>query len=277
MMSYDDVVREGTEKLRKAGIHDASIDAFYLFEYIFQISRLDYLLNKQKTIDNELYNKYISAINKRTSHVPLQHIIGCQEFMGLPFCVNENVLIPRQDTEVLVEEILFHAKEKSILDMCTGSGCIICSLAKLGNVKQAVGVDISEKALEIAAQNIKNLDVDVLLIQSDLFEHVEGRYDIIVSNPPYIESCEISKLDPEVRFHEPIIALDGMEDGLYFYREIIKHAPDYLTDNGKLFFEIGYNQGNAVMDLLENAGFSQIKLSKDLAGKDRVVSGVIIR
>jgi release factor glutamine methyltransferase len=274
MKTLEEILIEGTEQLVNAKIDDAKIDAWYLMEHIFGINRLSFLMNKQQEADANLYQQYKDAILKRTSHVPLQHITGCQEFMGLPFYVTKDVLVPRQDTEVLVEEVRKHAKGKRVLDMCTGSGCIICSLAKLDSLVKATGVDISDKALEVARINVQNLEVEVELIQSDLFEQVQEKYDIIVSNPPYIETKEIEKLTPEVRIHEPMLALDGMDDGLYFYRKIISHAGNYLYDQGWIFFEIGYNQGKAVSELLEAEGYQQVQVIKDLSGLDRVVFGI---
>ena len=157
--------------------------------------------------------------------------------------------------------------------MCTGSGCIIISLAKLGGLHRAVAADISTEALKVAKRNAKTLEADITWIESDLFDKVEGKYDIIVSNPPYIESEEVDKLAKEVKDHEPRLALDGTEDGLYFYRKIIEEAENYLTENGAIFFEIGYNQGEAVSELLRAKGYQDIRVIKDLPGLDRVVTG----
>lgn len=273
MKTLAEVLQSGKCILSGNNIEEAEIDAWYLMEYVFHISRVDYLLESNKEINEIDYEKYIACIEQRAKHIPLQHIIGVTEFMGLEFFVNENVLIPRQDTECLVEEVMKVASHKSVLDMCTGSGCIITSLSKLCNLKEAVGVDISEKALEVAKKNIEKHSVNVELIESNLFDKIERRFDIIVSNPPYIKSHIIENLMPEVREHEPILALDGMEDGLYFYKKIIKDAKDYLTEHGMIFFEIGHDQGREVKDLLEASNFSSIKIIKDLAGLDRVVIG----
>jgi release factor glutamine methyltransferase len=164
----------------------------------------------------------------------------------------------------------------SILDMCTGSGCILCSLLHYSNDCHGVGVDLSEKALAVSKRNAEHLEIgEISFIQSDLFEKVEGKFDIIVSNPPYIRSSVIKTLMPEVREHEPIMALDGMSDGLYFYREIIKHSKGYLWGGGKLFFEIGYDQGEAVSAMMKEAGFQEVCVKKDYAGLDRVVYGTL--
>ena len=190
--------------------------------------------------------------------------------------MNEHVLIPRFDTEILVEEVMKELHDGfSILDMCTGSGCILLSLLKYSNNCSGVGVDISENALAVAKENQKRLGLDASFVQSDLFEQITGKYDIIVSNPPYIRSDVIPTLMEEVRLHEPVLALDGTEDGLFFYRKIVKESTDYLNGGGWLFFEIGYDQGEAVKKLMEENGFKNVKVVKDYAGLDRVVLGNI--
>ena len=209
--------------------------------------------------------------------------------MGYEFLVNDQVLVPRQDTENLVEEAYRHIKEKlkkepnkkvQVLDVCTGSGCILLSLMKLCGQIEGTGVDISEGALEVARQNGERLKADAVFRKSDLFENVEGAYDIIVSNPPYIRSAVIEELADEVKLHDPYIALDGKEDGLYFYRRIIEQAPAYLKKKGWLLFEIGSDQGEDVKKaeevsaLLARAGYDKIDVKKDLAGLDRVVSAM---
>lgn len=272
-MTAKELLRWGEERLLEAGIEDAKIDAWYLMEYSFPTDRVSFLMNGDEPSTAEQTDRYQNLIEKRASHIPLQHLTGVQEFMGYSFKVNENVLIPRQDTEILVEEVQKAAKGKRILDMCTGSGCIIISLQKLGSPERAVGVDISAKALEVARENALLLEAEVTFIESDLFEQVEETFDIIVSNPPYIESAEVDKLMPEVRDHEPRLALDGTEDGLWFYRRIIEEADNYLTENGELFFEIGYNQGEAVSRLMRDKGYHDIRVIKDLPGLDRVVAG----
>jgi release factor glutamine methyltransferase len=192
--------------------------------------------------------------------------------MGLEFEVNRDVLIPRQDTEILVEEVLKYCEDKSVLDMCTGSGCIIVSLAKLGRLVHAVGVDLSERALAVAARNADKHMVKVTLLQSNLFDHVKGSFDIIVSNPPYIPSGDIEDLMPEVRDFEPRMALDGSDDGIIFYRCISHAAKEHLNPGGLIFFEIGYNQGEAVKLILTEEGFTDVVIKKDLSGLDRIVT-----
>ena len=195
--------------------------------------------------------------------------------MGYPFYVDEHVLIPRQDTETLAEEALKVLKPgMEVLDLCTGSGCILISLMKMCEGLYGTGSDISEEALEVARKNACRLEVNATFIRSSLFEHISGRYDLIVSNPPYIRTSVIQELQEEVRLHDPFIALDGKEDGLYFYREIIKAGGGYLKPGGYLMFEIGYDQGTEVASLMEKYGYRNIMVKKDLAGLDRVVSGM---
>ena len=272
------IYKEGELFLREAGIEEADIDAWLLLEYVTGISRAKYLCDPAMEISEEDGNRYCEVMELRAKRIPLQHITGEQEFMGYTFKVNEHVLIPRQDTEVLVEEaIKFLRPGKSVLDMCTGSGCILLSLLKMGaekfymrNVK-GTAVDLSEEALKVAACNAENLGVDVTFIQSDLFENVNGKFDILVSNPPYIRTAVIEELQDEVKLHDPFIALDGKEDGLYFYREIVNNCVNYLNDKAMILFEIGHDQGEDVSSLLKGAGFSNVWVKKDLAGLDRVV------
>ena len=273
-MTFREACEYGQEQLKLAGVDDADLDAWYLLEFVTGIDRAMYYMKMQDPISARQEALYRAYIKTRASHIPLQHITGVQEFMGLEFCVNEHVLVPRQDTEVLVESVLeVLTPDMQILDMCTGSGCILLSLMKLGKAKYGVGVDVSKEALAVAEKNREKLGVTADLIESDLFEKVTGRYDVIVSNPPYIRTAVIDKLKEEVKFHDPFLALDGKEDGLYFYRAILEKASVYLNDGGKLFFEIGYDQGESVKRLMKQAGFEEVTVKKDLAGLDRVVSG----
>lgn len=273
MATLEQLWIEGTKTLERFDVAEAKLNAWYLLAEAFSVTRASYMLTKDKEADLANRERYRAWIDIRATHYPLEYIIGKQEFMGLTFKVNENVLIPRQDTEILVESVLEVSKGKKVLDMCTGSGCIAISIAKLGAASKVTAVDISEGALEVATENAAQNEVVVDFIESNLFEQVSGIFDIIVSNPPYIESHVIETLMPEVREFEPRLALDGTEDGLYFYREISKAAPDYLSENGEIFFEIGYNQGTAVKNILREAGFAYAEVRQDLAGLDRVVYG----
>lgn len=268
-----DIIKKAQNTLEAAGIADSQVDSWLLAEFVFGITRVKYYANMQMTIDGRSAEKYNELVNQRAGHIPLQHIIGTQEFMGLTFKVNENVLIPRQDTELMVENVVDYLgnDERTVLDMCTGSGCIAVSIDRLSKDSKVTAVDISEKALEVAQENNRLNNANVIFIQSDLFTNVTGKYDIIVSNPPYIRTDEIPKLMEEVKSHEPVMALDGMEDGLYFYKKICGEASDYLNDNGKIFFEIGYDQGDDVSEILRQNRFCNIEVLKDLSGNDRVV------
>lgn len=280
-MTLEEAYSFGKKELEEAKIADAEIDAWLLLEHVTDVSRAMYYVNPKQEITANQKITYCEYVEKRAKRIPLQHLTGVQEFMGLSFEVNENVLIPRQDTEVLVETVLEDLDENMrILDMCTGSGCILISLLKMmQNVTgkdsvKGIGVDISEKALEVAGINARKHSVGAVFIQSDLFENVEGMYDIIVSNPPYIKTSVIEELEEEVKLHDPFDALDGKEDGLYFYREIVRESQKYLKRDGKLFFEIGHDQGEDVKKLMEEAGFAKVTVKKDFAGLDRVVYGV---
>ena len=350
---WADVLSYGKQTLKNAGIAEADLDAWYLFGQIFGISRAQYFLCARENIagstaqkmaaqeqaGNSLESKnalncvelwlkeklsaYENTLEKRAARIPLQQILGQQEFMGLTFFVNEHVLIPRQDTETLVELVLNEQKDKnvSILDMCTGSGCIAVSLKKLGGYACVEGADISEEALKVAKRNseeiLENNDVNndavgsrteqiqnctnltnnqnkqnnsekrrvseasklsqagVTFRRSDMFSAFSEteRFNVIVSNPPYIPSAVIEELEPEVRDHEPRGALDGTADGLYFYRILAEECAKHLTPGGHVYFEIGYDQGMAVKELLDNHGFKDTRVIQDLAGKDRVVCG----
>lgn len=350
---WADVLNYGKKILKNAGIAEADLDAWYLLEQIFGISRAEYFLCARENIagstvqkmtaeeqpGNSLESKnalncvelwlkekmsaYENTLEKRASRIPLQQILGQQEFMGLTFFVNEHVLIPRQDTETLVELVLNEQKDKnvSILDMCTGSGCIAVSLKKLGGYACVEGADISEEALKVAKRNseeiLENNDVNndavgsrteqiqnctnltnnqnkqdnsgermdsevctvsqtgVTFRRSDMFSAFPEteRFNVIVSNPPYIPSAVIEELEPEVRDHEPRGALDGTADGLYFYRILAEECAKHLTPGGHVYFEIGYDQGTAVKELLDIHGFKDTRVIQDLTGKDRVVCG----
>lgn len=272
--SYGELVEEGQRRLAAAGVEEAAVDAWLLFSYDKKVDRTWYLLNRTQRASGEEQEAYLKLIARRCERVPLQHITGEQEFMGLPFRVTPDVLIPRQDTEVLVEECLRHLAPGNIfLDLCTGSGCILVSLLHYAKGTFGTGADLSGKALAVAKGNVEANGVEAWLVQGDLFEPVTGTFDLIVSNPPYIASAEIETLTPEVREHEPRMALDGTADGLFFYKRIVQESPSYLKEGGWLCMEIGYDQGAAVQQLMEARGFVTVSVIKDLAGLDRVVSG----
>lgn len=273
MITLQDALQKGKKVLKDNNIDNGEYDAWLLLAFCFQLNRAAYLANPLKEIFQDDLDAYMDLIGKRSKHIPLQYITGEQEFMGLSFQVREGVLIPRQDTEILVMEALKVSKDKEILDICSGSGCILLSLLKLGGAKSGLGADISETALLVSRENAKRLGVTAEFIKSDIYSQIDKTYDIIVSNPPYIPTNIIPTLMEEVKEYEPTIALDGKEDGLYFYREICKGLKDHLNPGGYVFFEIGYDQGKAVMELLTEAGMSNINIIKDLAGLDRVVSG----
>lgn len=264
----------GKKRLTAAEVPDADLDAWYLLEWCTGVSRSHYLAYPDEIISHDQEEQYRAALVKRERRIPLQQITGEQEFMGLSFYVNEHVLIPRQDTEILVEETARFLKDgMQFLDLCTGSGCILLSLLHLKPGAEGTGADLSPEALKVAEKNRERLGAKAALIQSDLFDKIEGAFDVIVSNPPYIKRTEIETLMDEVRLHEPYMALDGHEDGLYFYRKIAEEAPKYLRAGGGLFLEIGCDQGACVAELLRQQGFADVKVVKDLAGLDRVVEG----
>lgn len=278
-MTYRECYEQGCRTLQAAGIEEAALDARLLLEAVCGTDRNDLLVHGEQPVALEAEEKYLNWIRQRAEHIPLQQLTGEQGFMGLTFSVNENVLIPRQDTEILVEEVLKELHDgMRVLDMCTGSGCILLSLLHYSNDCEGLGVDLSAEALEVAGRNVlKVLTPEKAehahFLQSDLFEKVEGKFEIIVSNPPYIASAEVEKLMPEVRDHEPRMALDGTEDGLYFYRCIIEEAGKHLVSSGMLFFEIGYDQGQAVSELMRTEGYCEVQVVQDYAGLDRVVLG----
>lgn len=339
-MSLREALRYGEHFLERSGIADARTDAWLLLEYVTGMRQTEYLARQSEALPAEARERYRELLLSRGKHIPLQHLTGEQEFMGLSFRVDGHVLIPRQDTETLVEEALGCLRPgMRVLDLCTGSGCIAVSLAKLGPWEgqgrsvpgpagdraetpepgqpgktagelepgpaadragtsepgqpgEAAGEsgpvpagelaavepgppvdasDVSEEALAVARGNARRLGARVRFIRSDLFEAITDRYDMIVSNPPYIRTAVIGELDEEVRLHEPRLALDGHADGLFFYRRIVEESGARLKPGGRLLLEIGYDQAEAVCGLLRQAGFGEIRVVRDLAGHDRVV------
>lgn len=285
MKTLRELLKEGEARLAAHGIESSTMEARTLLQHICDFDWARYLMQADTEADPQEEYKYLKLIDQRCTHYPLQYIMGSAGFMGLEFMVNDSVLIPRLDTEILVETVLEKANISGghVLDMCTGSGCIIVSLMVHGKYGQGIGVDISERALDTARLNgFFNRDhwmkdgrktEDLTWIQSNLFENVEGQYDVIVSNPPYIPGDVIDTLMPEVRDHEPRLALEAADEGLEFYKKITAAALAYLKPDGWIFYEIGCEQGEAVSQILNEHGFRDIHTVKDLAGLDRVVYG----
>lgn len=273
-MTYREAVEFGTKSLADAGVPDAALDAWYLLQMVCKIERSYYYVHGEEDITQDAQKEYEIAVQKRAEHIPLQYIVGEQEFMGLRFKVNSNVLIPRQDTETLVEQVLKIVKPgMKVLDLCTGSGCVLISVLKNAPELTGMGSDISKTALLVAKENAKLHEVDAEWVRSDLFDNITETFDVIMANPPYIPTGEILSLMPEVRDFEPENALDGGADGLDFYRKIAGQVKDYLNPGGYVYMEIGYDQGEAVSELMRNAGFTEVEVIKDLARNDRVVKG----
>ena len=287
MQTLESLLKKGTTILKDNGLEEAGLDAWLLLEFKTGINRAYYFAHGDEPVSDETAAEYLKLIGRRAGHIPVQQLTHQAFFMGYEFYVNENVLIPRQDTETLVEEALKHlgdVEKPEILDMCTGSGCILLSLLLERQDACGTGVDVSPEALEVAKKNAGILKVEnrADFVESDLFSAPyfcekggkdSGKYDILISNPPYIATEEIETLMEEVRLHDPRKALDGMEDGLYFYREIVAQACEYLEQGGWLCFEIGYDQGEAVKNLMEAQDFACVEIKKDLAGLDRLVFG----
>ena len=281
-MNLKEILKYGKEELIKNNIEDASIIAKELAEYIFKITRAQMIANNDMEFSKDQTYNYINSIKKISTGIPIQYITNNQEFMNLNFYVDENVLIPQPDTEILVEEVINEYKEKKceILDLCTGSGAIAISLAKYINESNIVASDISMKALQIAKLNAeKNLvRKKIEFIESDMFDKIyKEDFDIIVSNPPYIKTKVIEELDKQVK-NEPYIALDGGADGLKFYKIIIENAYKYIKNEGKVFLEIGYDQKNELINLFkENNHYEDIYSKKDLGGNDRIIVATVRR
>jgi len=270
--SLKGLLADGAKMLTQAGIDEAELDARYILEYITGLNSAQYFIHSEDIIEKNKAEEFFRLIERRSKRIPLSYVIGTRDFFGLTFKVDENVLIPEQETELLVEEVIKHSEGKSVLDMCTGSGCIAISIALFGKPSKVAASDISEKALEVARENAKSLKAgEISFIQGDMFENVTDKFDIIVSNPPYIETGEIDELMPEVRDYIPRLALDGDIDGLKFYRIISKEAVKKLNKNGRIFYEIGYNQSRAVASILLENGFTDVKIMKDYSGLDRIV------
>jgi len=274
-MNLREIWNKGEYILNEAGIDNPKGDAFTLMEYVFHIDKNTYILRADDDLLPDEVSEYKTLLKKRASHIPLQYITGNQNFLGLDFKVNSSVLIPRLDTEVMVDMVRKELRDDMrVLDLCTGSGCIITCLKNYCPGINAVASDYSKAALLVAKENARQNHADVEFIHSDLFDKIKGEFDIIVSNPPYIPPAVILTLDPEVREYEPMEALDGGQDGLDFYRRIAGEAGKFLKDKGQLFLEIGHDQGSDVSDLLRQNGFSNISVIKDLANMDRIVRAI---
>ena len=280
-MTYRQILQSLQERFKEAGIEEFMSDAWILFSAASGMDRGKYLLDQREEMPAEKRPRLEAFAEKRLQRIPVQHILGEVEFFGLPFYVNGDVLVPRQDTEILVEKALEKLRDGDrLLDLCTGSGCILISLLHEAEEKgmkvRGVGLDLSEKALALAKKNAERNTVIFCSewIKSDMFEKAEGKYDMILSNPPYIPTAEIEKLMPEVKDHDPRMALDGDRDGLKFYRILAKEAPAFLKEGGSLFLEIGAEQAEDVSALLAENAFKEVKVVKDLAELDRVVCAV---
>ena len=274
-MTYREAIVLGESILRKADIVDAKTDSWLLLAMACKIYHTYYYMHIDEEMTEEQAREFEVLIKKRAERVPLQYITGEQEFMGLTFHVNSNVLIPRQDTETLVEEALKVVRPgMKIMDMCTGSGCVLISILKNAHDIEGIGYDISKQAINVAKENAKLNEVPAVFERSDLFEDVvENDFDVIVSNPTYIPTDVIATLMPEVAEFEPREALDGRGDGLYFYSKILEQCKNYMKPDGYVLFEIGCKQGDSVSTMMRLAGFSEVHVIKDLARNDRVVMG----
>lgn len=277
-LTLGNVLEAGRDFLEKKGVPDAEVDAWRLMEEVWQIGRAHYYAHRHDRLDEEACReklaKYGDCLQRRGCREPLQHILGYAWFMELKFMVNAHVLVPRPDTEILAEEARKRLRPQSrVLDMCTGSGCILLSLLYGSEGAQGVGADVSREALEVAKENSRRLQIPAEFLHSDLFENVEGKFHMIVSNPPYIPGGEIDSLMEEVSAHDPRLALDGGEDGLDFYRRLLAEGWDYLEPGGAMLLEIGARQGDWVQAHMQARGFRQVRIVRDLSGLDRVVLG----
>lgn len=269
----------GKMLLKKSEIESYSIDAEVLLMTVLNFTKTELFTKDSHILSEDETEKYIKFLEKRKNFMPVQYIIGKCEFMSLDFNVNQSTLIPRCDTEILVEYAINSIKKnkfKTVLDIGTGSGAIAISIAHYCPNTKVTATDISENALKTAKKNAEKNAVSqkIDFIKSDIFENITSKYDIIISNPPYIKSDTIKTLMPQVKEYEPISALDGGSDGLYFYKKIISECKNYLNKNGELLFEIGYDQSLEISKLLSEKNFTEIKTTKDYAGLDRVVSSV---
>jgi release factor glutamine methyltransferase len=284
-MNYSDTYRYGTDLLSAAGIPEAALDARLLLEFITGHDTNTLYAHPDTVVSDEENAAYERLLAKRAAHIPLQHLTGTAGFMGIDFRVSNKVLVPRQDSECLVEEAMRYVFDGAdILDLCTGSGCLLLSLMHYKNGCRGVGTDISEDALIVAQGNLAMLEADgglnegsARFFAGDLYDALSGddqTFDFIISNPPYIRTEDIKTLAPEVRDHDPRLALDGGEDGLAFYRRIADGAKGHLNRGGMIFLEIGHDQSEEVSSILADAGFSNLEVIKDYSNNNRVLTGV---
>ena len=276
-MTISELIKKGMIELKNGNIEEPKLKARLLMQYVLNKSRQYVIVNDREELDNIKEKQYLEEIKILKKGVPIEHITHQKEFMKLSFFVDKNVLIPRQDTEILVEEVIKIAKKnnaKKILDLCTGSGAIAVSLAKYLPQAEITAIDISNEALKIAKKNAisNNVENQITFISSDMFTNLnEEKFDIIVSNPPYIKTNVIKNLDIQVQ-NEPYIALDGGKDGLDFYKKIINESYQYLKYNGYLCLEIGFDQKIDVIELIENTeSFTGTYSKKDLFDNDRII------
>ncbi len=280
-MTLLELYTEGRDRLEAAGIlTDAAIDARELLLAALSLIMALFLLTRDWALPVEqapqsAWECYQDMIRQRSCRIPLQQILGKAEFMGLEFEIDNQVLVPRQDTETLVEQVLADCHGLSLLDLCTGSGCIAISLAVHGDFTKIAATDLSDGALQVAKRNAeRHAQGRLVFYQGDLFDALPEsgeKYDVITANPPYIPTDVIAGLEPEVKTYEPRLALDGHEDGLYFYRRILSEAGGYLAPDGRIYFEIGYDQAEPVTAIAKAEGYRAVRTCRDLAGNDRVV------
>lgn len=278
MKNVAEILRSATERFSAAKIDNPRLDAEILLANVLNCRRLDLYVDSDKILPLKSILSFNELVNRRIKGIPVAYLVGSKEFFGLKFAVNENVLIPRPETEILTEFVgeYLRGLEKSVIfaDLGTGSGAIAISILKFVKNSRAIAVDISESALEVAKFNAIKFNVDdrINFCHGDLFEPLNGQiFDAIVSNPPYIPTSELKTLQNEVK-SEPTIALDGGIDGLDFYRKIISCSPKFLLKNGILAVEIGINQASAVKNLFEQSNFADIEILRDLSGIERVVA-----
>ena len=271
-MTYSECYQKAKKRLEEANITDAESDVRLLMIHITKRDRSFILAHGEDEMSESDEEAFEAALLKRLSHIPLQLITGEADFMGLEFNVKEGVLIPRIDTEFLVEEAMrFIFDGAQVLDMCCGSGCILLSIMKYKNDIEGTAVDVSDDALSLTKENADKLGLSPAIVKSDLFGNIEGKFDFIVSNPPYIRKADIDGLMEEVREHDPLLALDGGEDGLDFYRILAREAKDHLNPEGMILMEIGYDQGSDVGSIFESEGYINVTVLNDYAGNERVV------